>query len=149
MAAADLYQRAVVDHQRAPRNFGVLDGCTHAADGVNPLCGDRLRIELAFDGSHIADYRFSGEACAIAIATASMLGELALGRDTDAIAALDMRFACLIRGEIAQEAELAGLNAMRELARYPARRKCALLAFETLRAALDGRPTTTTEKDFA
>lgn len=144
--AAPLYQQVVLDHQRAPRRFGVLDAYTHAADGVNALCGDRVRIELALDGDRIADYRFSGEACAVAIATASLLGEIVLGRDVTSIAVLGSRFAALVCGELAAEdVEFAGLNAMRELARYPTRRKCALLPFAALRAALDGHSITTTE----
>jgi len=147
--ATALYQQVVLDHQRAPRRFGVLDGCTHAADGINALCGDRLRIELALEGGRVADYRFAGEACAIATATASLLGEIALGRDPAELATLEHRFASLVRGALADgdDAELAGLNAMRALRRYPARRQCALLAFATLRAALGGYSITMTEKD--
>ena len=72
MTQSTLYQQVVLDHYRNPHHRGVLDGCTHAADGANPLCGDRLRIELRCEGGRIGDMAFTGEACAIATATASV-----------------------------------------------------------------------------
>ena len=144
--ASDLYKQIVLDHNRAPRNFGVLPGHTHAADGSNPLCGDALRIELTQNDGRIADLRFSGESCAITTAAASMLSELAGGADADAIAALRARFDALLGGTAdAEDPQLRDLNALVELRRYPARLKCALLPFETLSAALRGAPTATTE----
>jgi nitrogen fixation protein NifU and related proteins len=145
MTAAALYTQMVLEHQRAPRNFGALEPHTHAADGVNPLCGDALRVELRREDGRVAAMRFSGEACAVAIAAASMLSELAVGRSEAQLAEIEARFGQLIRGEVERDAMLADLNALAALARHPARRKCALLAFATLRAALAGRPATTTE----
>jgi len=145
MTAATLYTQSVLEHQRAPRNFGPLEGHTHAADGVNPLCGDSMRVELCCADGHIAAMRFSGECCAVATATASMLSELVRGSTTTRIADLEARFTRLIGGEIAGDDMLAGLNALAALARHPLRRKCALLPFATLRAALAGKPSATTE----
>lgn len=145
MTAAALYTQTVLDHQRAPRNFGVLDGHSHAADGANPLCGDTLRVELFCHDGRIDAMRFRGEACAIALATASMLSELAVGKSAADVLQLEAAFARLVDGTVADDPALAGLNAMRELAHYPTRRKCALLAFATLRAALAGAASATTE----
>jgi nitrogen fixation NifU-like protein len=148
MAESALYQQIVLEHYRHPRNRGSLGACTHVADGANPLCGDRLRIELACSGDRIEVLRFSGEACAIATATASMLSELAPGHSRDAIAAMAGRFAQLVEtGD--EDATLGALNAMRELQRYPARRKCALLPWATLHAALAGEARATTETESA
>lgn len=140
-----LYTQAVIDHYRTPRNFGALAAHTHAADGANPLCGDTLRMELRCEGGRVAEIRFSGEACAIAKATASMLSELAIDRSDGELAGLEQVFIALVAGNIASHDQLGGLNAMRELANHPVRQKCALLPFATLRAALAGLHSATTE----
>jgi nitrogen fixation NifU-like protein len=145
MFASNLYTQAVIDHYRAPRNFGALAAHTHAADGANPLCGDTLRVELRCVDGRVAEMRFSGEACAIAKAAASMLSELAIDRSDTELASLERVFIALVAGNITSHDQLGGLNAMRELANHPVRRKCALLPFATLRAALAGLHCATTE----
>lgn len=140
-----LYTQNVLEHSRAPRNFGRLEGHTHAADGANPLCGDTLRCELRSVDGRIDALRFSGSACAVARATASMLSGVAAGRSAAQIAALEQRFVRVIEGQVDGDGELGELNAMQALARHASRRKCALLPFATLRAALAGAPTATTE----
>ncbi|NCT67560.1 MAG: SUF system NifU family Fe-S cluster assembly protein [Rhodanobacteraceae bacterium] len=148
MTAPTPYPQIVLDHFRAPRHRGTLAACTHAADGANPLCGDALRIELRCVDGRIEALAFSGEACAIATATASMLGELVLHRDGADIGALGARFARLLESGD-EDAGLGPLNALRPLQQYPARRKCALLPWATLCAALAGAPHATTEPDSA
>lgn len=145
MPSSNLYTQAVLEHCRSPRNFGALAGYTHAADGSNPLCGDTLRMELRYEGGRVAEMRFSGDACAIATATASMLSELAVERSADELAGLERVFITLVAGQISGNDQLGGLNAMRELAKHPVRQKCALLPFATLRAALAGLDSATTE----
>ena len=140
-----LYQELVLDHYRNPRNRGALDGCTHAADGVNPLCGDSLRVELVCADGRIAAMKFSGEACAITTATASMLSELVAGFDAGELAALNVPFDRLLRGEVEADETLGPLNALAELRRHPLRRKCAELPWATLRAALEGTSRISTE----
>lgn len=140
-----LYQQIVLDHYRNPRNRGPLDGCTHAADGVNPLCGDSLRIELVCDDERITAMRFSGEACAITTATASMLSGLVAGFDAADVAALNAPFDRLLRGEVETDDALGPLNALAELQKHPLRRKCAELPWATLRAALEGTARVSTE----
>jgi len=145
MFASNLYTQAVIDHYRAPRNFGALAAHTHAADGANPLCGDTLRVELRCADGRVAEMRFGGEACAIAKATESMLSELAVDRSEAELAGLERVFIALVAGNITSHDQLGGLNAMRELANHPVRQKCALLPFATLRAALAGLHCATTE----
>jgi nitrogen fixation NifU-like protein len=144
MSESTLYPDAVLEHYRRPSHRGALDGCTHAADGSNPLCGDRLRIELACAGGCIERYGFVGEACAVTTATASMLGDIVRGLDHAGVAALAARFRGLIEDGRADPA-LGELNAMAPLQRHATRRTCATLPFATLQAALDGRPEATTE----
>lgn len=143
-----LYAPLVLDHYRSPRGRGRLAACTHAADGVNPLCGDALRVELVCEHGCVAEFGFSGEACAITTATASMLGELVAGLNPAQIDALAQRFARLV--EHADDDPAFGpLNAMRALREHPARRKCALLPWATLQAALAGRASASTETESA
>jgi nitrogen fixation NifU-like protein len=145
MAEQPLYRQLVLDHYRNPRNRGALDGCTHAADGVNALCGDSLRVELVCADDRIAAMRFSGDACAITTATASMLSELVAGFDAADVAALNAPFDRLLRGEVDGDDALGPLNALAELSRHPLRRKCAELPWATLRAALEGTARVSTE----
>jgi nitrogen fixation NifU-like protein len=140
-----LYKQVVLDHYKNPRNRGALDGCTHAADGVNPLCGDSLRVELVCAGDRIATMRFSGEACAITTATASMLSELVAGFGAAEVAALNEPFGQLLRGEVEADDALGPLHALAGLRRHPLRRKCAELPWATLRAALEGTARVSTE----
>lgn len=145
MPAAGPYTRIVLEHSRAPRRFGALEAPTHSADGANPLCGDALHIDLRVAAGRVAAIAFRGEACAVATATASLLGERVLQLDADAVADLEARFARLIGGDVAADEVLGDLNALAALAHYPSRRKCATLPFATLRAALAGAPRSTTE----
>jgi nitrogen fixation NifU-like protein len=146
MTPAALYQELVLEHSRAPRNFGELPDHTHAAYGANPLCGDALHVELRMLGAHIAQMRFRGESCAIVRATTSLLSEQVVQLTSLDIAALETTFARVITGQGGYEAALGDLNALAALANYPTRRKCALLPFSTLRAALAGTLRTTTER---
>jgi len=145
MADATLYGAIVLEHYRAPRHRGTLASRTHAADGANPLCGDRLCIELRCEHGRIVELGHTGEACAIATATASMLGDLVAGFDAAQVIDLERRFDAFIAGTGAREG-LGALAAMQDLQRHPLRRKCALLPFATLRAALAGTPHATTEE---
>ena len=147
MSVSPLYQNIVLEHSRAPRHFGELAAPTHQADGANPLCGDALHVDLHVVNGRITAIAFRGEACAIAKATASMLGEAAAQLDADGAAQLEARFARVIGGELESDDTLGDLNALAALAHYPSRRKCALLPFATLRAALAGTEKTTTEGD--
>jgi nitrogen fixation NifU-like protein len=138
MHAASPYQALVLEHHRHPRNFGTLAGFSHAADGANALCGDRLRIELDCRAGRIAALRFHGESCAIATASASMMSELVIGADAATIAALEARLGALIAGEVDTAPELGAAAALAVLRHHLIRRKCALLPWATLRAALAG-----------
>jgi nitrogen fixation NifU-like protein len=148
MSGSALYQQVVLDHYRRPRHRGSVDDCTHAAEGANPLCGDRLRIELLLEGGRIVRLGFAGEACAIATASASMLGDLVSGLPSSEVATLSARFSHMIESGAADE-DLGELNALRDLQQYPSRRKCAQLPWATLRAALAGDAHASTESEQA
>lgn len=149
MPASPLYQQLVLEHQRSPRHYGVLVDATHRADGANALCGDHLHVQARMEGDCIIAMSFTAEACAITTAAASMLGDCVTGKSQVELAQLENAFVAYLRGDSDDDASLGDLAALGELRRYPARRQCALLPFATLRAALAGIDTATTDKDSA
>ncbi len=137
----DLYQEVILDHNRRPRNFGTLTGATRVANGNNPLCGDRLKVYLRLDGEHIADISFEGSGCAISKASASLMTDAVKGRSiVDALALFD-RFHQVVTTPVDEpidEASVGKLAALAGVREFPARVKCASLAWHTLKAALEG-----------
>ena len=145
----DLYQEVIFDHNRHPRNFGKLEGANRFAAGHNPLCGDRLNLYLKVDGGVIADVRFEGMGCAISTASASLMTERLKGMQVDEAEVLYGRFHELVTKSTADDSDTAFLGKLTVLLgvrEYPARVKCATLAWHTLHAALgDQEKTVTTE----
>lgn len=138
----ELYQSVILDHNKRPRNFGVLQGATHEAHGHNPLCGDKihLQIELDADGK-IAEVAFSGEGCAISKASASVMTETLKGLPRDAAERLFDQFHDLVTGKGGNPDELGKLAVFEGVKEFPIRVKCATLAWHTLRAALENTST--------
>ena len=136
-AENDLYQEVVVEHKRAPRHFGTLAAPTHQARGHNPQCGDNLQVQLALADGKVGDIRFSGQGCAICIASASMMTEAVLGADVDVARGMQQRFRAVLTGQLdPEEARLGKLVSLAGVRRYPARIKCALLGWHALMHAL-------------
>jgi nitrogen fixation NifU-like protein len=134
----DLYQEVIFDHNRNPRNFRVIDNADRKVEGFNPLCGDRLTLYLSLDGDKITDASFQGSGCAISTASVSLMTEIIKGKTVAEAEALFKTFHDMTTGkeeDIQLEAigKLAVLAGVRE---YPARVKCATLAWHTLDAAL-------------
>ena len=133
----DLYQEVVVEHKRAPRHFGVLTAATHEAQGRNPQCGDEVRVQLRMEDHKVRDIGFSGQGCAICIASASMMTEAVLGGDEAAVCELQQRFRAVLTGQLEPEAASLGkLVSLAGVRRYPSRIKCALLGWHALMHAL-------------
>jgi len=146
MDLADLYRDVIVDHNRSPRNRGRLPGATHHADGDNPLCGDRLSLDVELEGDVIRDLRFEGSGCAISTASASLMSEAVKGRTRIETAEIFGAVHRMLTGEPADPARLGKLAALAGVREFPARVKCASLAWHTLNAALaGGRDPVTTE----
>ena len=142
----DLYQEVILDHNRRPRNFRVLDDATHQAEGYNPLCGDRLNLFLKLDGDVIADVGFQGSGCAISKASASLMTDSVKGRAIADARALFDRFHRMVTTPPDVEVEdLGKLSALAGVREFPVRVKCASLAWHTLRAALEHTDKATTE----
>ena len=134
----ELYQEVILDHTRRPRNFGRLAAANRRASGDNPLCGDRLDLELEVRDGRIQDVAFQGAGCAISTASASLMTEAVKGRPLAEVEALAERFHTLMTGEGPAGEELGKLAALSGVRAYPMRVKCATLAWHTLRAALEG-----------
>ncbi len=136
---SDLYQEVILDHNRRPRNFGVLPDATRTSQGYNPLCGDRLTLYLKIDRDRIAGIAFEGSGCAISKASASLMTDAVKGTSvTDALALFD-RFHVMITTPPDQPIEEEGVGKLAALAgvrQFPVRVKCASLAWHTLKAAL-------------
>lgn len=140
----DLYQSTILDHGRKPRNHRRLADATHRAEGYNPLCGDRLVLELRVEGDRIEEAAFEGCGCAISQASASLLTLEVTGKDTRA--ALDL--SCRVRNALTTDGPEDGLGEMECLLgvkRYANRVKCATLAWHALTSALESGGEVTSE----
>lgn len=138
-AETELYREVVVEHKRAPRNFGQLAHATHQARGRNPSCGDEINVQLQVADDRIEDIRFNGIGCAICIASASLMTEAIKGDSTADAMELQQHFRALMTGaEDADEDALGKLISLEAVRNYPSRIKCALLGWHALAHALDG-----------
>jgi len=142
----ELYQEVILDHGRQPRNFRVIEAPSGEADGFNPLCGDKVHVYVKTDGGVVTDVSFTGDGCAISKASASLMTQAIKGRTTAEAERLFAGFHALVTGQGDASAATGGkLDAFAGVAEFPARVKCASLAWHTLRAALAGRDAVTTE----
>jgi nitrogen fixation NifU-like protein len=134
----DLYQEVILDHNKRPRHFGIVEGGLRA-DGHNPLCGDRVTVTVRMDAGHIAEVMFTGSGCAISKASASLMTDAVQGLTSGEVAALFAVFHDAVTGqrEVDDDAlgKMAVLTGVRD---YPSRVKCATLAWHALEAALSG-----------
>ena len=135
-----LYQELILDHYRRPRNKGTLEKADASVDVKNPLCGDEIGLQVAFDGDCVCDLKFSGRGCSISQASASMMTQLVKGKSTEEIDAIRKQFRDLMLGTPSgDESQLGSLRALSGVSRFPARVKCALLAWNALESALAER----------
>ncbi|BCS35933.1 iron-sulfur cluster assembly scaffold protein [Luteitalea sp. TBR-22] len=144
MELRDLYQEVILDHNKRPRNFGVLEGGSQAA-GHNPMCGDRVSVYVRMDGDRVAEARFTGNGCAISKASASMMTEAVTGRTLAEVQGMFTTFQEMVTGKAEADDEKVGkLVVLSGVSEYPSRVKCAMLAWHALVAAIEGASTTVT-----
>ena len=135
----DLYKEILLDHYRNPRNKGSLEVASYSAEGANPLCGDQVTVEANLDGERIAEILFDGRGCSISQASASMMTEYARGRTVaGARHGVEAFQRMMIEGETPAEDGFDDIEALIGVAKFPARVKCASLAWKTLERALAG-----------
>ena len=145
---SELYQQVILDHNKKPRNFQVLEGANRVSEGFNPLCGDQLTVYMLMDGGVVRDLSFVGTGCAISKAAASMMTQAVKGKTREEAQVLFNEFHRMVTGELDEEREENGLGRLKIFAgvrEYPARVKCASLPWHTLHAALAGDGAATTE----
>lgn len=143
---AELYQEVVIDHSRRPRNCREMPDAHRHAEGYNPLCGDRISVYLKLADDAVADVSFTGKACAICTASASMMTQAVSGKGTRDVHEL---FECvhdMAMGEpdADESPKLGKLAALAGVRRYPMRVKCATLPWHTLKAAMEQTDDTVT-----
>jgi nitrogen fixation protein NifU and related proteins len=134
----DLYQQVILDHNRKPRNFRRIADANRTAEGYNPLCGDRITLELTVKDGVVEDAAFQGSGCAISRAAASMMTASIIGKAEREVDALFRRVHAMLTGANGAAAEVGKLAVFAGVCEFPSRIKCATLAWHTLQAALGG-----------
>lgn len=134
-ALDEIYKEVILDHYRSPRNRGHLERSTASADGLNPLCGDEIHLELLVEDDRILGVAFTGRGCSISQSSASMMTEAIEGlAPAEALRKIGAFKALMTGGE---HEDLGDLDALSGVAKLPVRVKCATLAWNTLKQALD------------
>ena len=136
----DLYRELILDHSRSPRHFGKLEDATHSAEGINPLCGDKLRLYLQLDSNgRILDAAFEGSGCAISVASASLLTDVVIGMPVEDA----LNYFHVVTGHLTQTKnidtetiDLGKIRALDGVRDFPSRVKCATLAWHALKSAI-------------
>ena len=137
----DLYQEILLEHNNRPRNFRKLEDANRQADGYNPLCGDQITLYLKVEEDVITDVAFQGVGCAISRASASMLTQSVKGQSLEKAEEIFDGFHALITdpdADVDYDA-LGDLEVLSGVSAFPTRIKCAVLAWHTLNAAIEGK----------
>lgn len=135
----DLYQEVILDHNKRPRNFRVIDSASHQAEGFNPLCGDRVTVYLNVEDGVIQDLAFQGSGCAISTASASLMTEALKGKSLEEVEKLFQEFHKVVTGDGKPPSGMGKLAVLAGVRDYPSRVKCATLAWHALHGALEHR----------
>lgn len=137
----DLYRQLILDHNQSPRNFGVLDGANRSAQGYNPLCGDEINVSAVVEDDIINAIKFEGAGCAISKASASIMTTVVKGKAVQEAQEIFERFHRMATTGEMNGQDMGKLAALADIHKYPARVKCAMLAWRTLAASLEQQPT--------
>ena len=132
----DLYQETILDHSKRPRNCHPMDDANRKAEGYNPLCGDKLKLFLKVENDVVTDASFEGSGCAISTASASLMTESLKGKSREEALKMLDKFHELLTTDTAVSQDLGKLVVFCGVRDYPARVKCATLAWHTLKSAL-------------
>jgi nitrogen fixation NifU-like protein len=143
----DLYQNIILERSRNPRHMHSMDPFDAAADGDNPLCGDRVTVRLRYDAEKkIAEAAFEARGCAISMASADLMADIVRGRSADEVLLLSEAFAKLVRTGATEDSTMDLLVPLAGVSEYPSRIKCATLPWAALVAALGGRQEASSEQ---
>ena len=144
----DLYQEIILDHNKRPRNYRRVEDSTHRADGNNPICGDEISVFVRVDHGRVADIGFQGEGCAISKASASLMTADVKGKSVrEAMERFEQVKGMLTGTDENPDIldEMGNIACLSGVRRFPARIKCATLAWHALSAAMKGAGQVTTE----
>lgn len=133
----ELYQEVIFDHNRNPRNFHAMDDASHVADGHNPLCGDQLTVYARVEDGIVQEVSFIGHGCAISTASASLMTEAVKGMKLDEVEALFKDMHAMLTEAHPETRDFGKLEVLSGVREFPARVKCATLAWHTLHNAIN------------
>ncbi|MDQ0190600.1 SUF system NifU family Fe-S cluster assembly protein [Alicyclobacillus cycloheptanicus] len=137
MQLDDLYRQVIMDHYQHPRNQGSIEGDALSVDLRNPSCGDEITLQLLVNAQGVVeDVRFRGSGCSISMASASMMTEAVKGMPVDKALELSKEFRAMMRGVPPEEVDMGELEALSGVSKFPARIKCATLAWQALEKAV-------------
>ncbi|MBD2872575.1 Fe-S cluster assembly sulfur transfer protein SufU [Paenibacillus arenilitoris] len=139
MQLDDLYRRVIMDHYKNPRNRGKLADESVTINLNNPTCGDRISLQLQVVDGKVTDARYEGEGCSISMSSASMMTEAIKGKTFEEALSMADKFSSLMKGEPVEFEELEDIEALSGVNKFPARIKCATLAWNALRKGIEHR----------
>lgn len=137
MQLDDLYRRVIMDHYKNPRNRGTMEHESVTVQLNNPTCGDRISLQLQLDGGKVVQAKYTGEGCSISMSSASMMTEAVKGRSLDEAIEMANKFSSLMKGEEVEFDDYEDIEALSGVNKFPARIKCATLAWNALRKGIE------------
>jgi nitrogen fixation protein NifU and related proteins len=133
----NLYRQVIMDHYKKPRNRGVLEDGSHTINMNNPTCGDRIELTFKVEDGKVIDAKFEGDGCSISMSSASMMTQAIKGKDVDEALRLSKIFSDMMQGkEYDDDIDLGDIEALQGVAKFPARIKCATLAWKAMEKGL-------------
>ncbi|QYY42286.1 Fe-S cluster assembly sulfur transfer protein SufU [Aneurinibacillus thermoaerophilus] len=140
----DLYRRVIMDHYQKPRNRGEFEDGALTVNMNNPTCGDRIQLQMKIEDGKVTDARFTGEGCSISMSSASMMTEAIKGLTVEEALKMADLFFRMMKGEATEEeiedADLGDIEALQGVSKFPARIKCATLAWKAMEKGLREQP---------
>ncbi|MED1468748.1 Fe-S cluster assembly sulfur transfer protein SufU [Bacillus salipaludis] len=132
-----LYRRVIMDHYKKPRNRGILEDGSHTINMNNPTCGDRIQLTFKVANGIVEDARFEGEGCSISMSSASMMTQAIKGKKVEEALKLSKIFSDMMQGkEVDDDIDLGDIEALQGVSKFPARIKCATLAWKAMEKGL-------------
>ncbi|REK54060.1 MAG: SUF system NifU family Fe-S cluster assembly protein [Thermobacillus sp.] len=137
MQLDELYRRVIMDHYKNPRNRGTMDEDSVTVNLNNPTCGDRIQLQLRVEDGVVKQAKYTGEGCSISMSSASMMTDAIRGKSLDEALGLAEKFSALMQGQPVEFEEYEDLEALSGVSKFPARIKCATLAWNALRKGIE------------
>ena len=132
-----LYRQVIMDHYKKPRNKGMLEDGSLTIDMNNPTCGDRIRLTMKVEDNKVSDVKFDGDGCSISMSSASMMTQAIKGKDVDTALKMSQTFSEMIQGKDYDDSiDLGDIEALQGVSKFPARIKCATLAWKAMEKGL-------------